>query len=64
MALEHIKATPSGFTHWSSGPGVLTFDPECPRCWSDRCDELYKRVDETEKMLANVMSELNRWHNS
>ena len=32
---EHIRMTATGFTHWSSGPGNLTFDPECPRCWYD-----------------------------
>lgn len=31
--MEHIRRTKAGFTHWSSGPGNLTFDPDCPACW-------------------------------
>jgi hypothetical protein len=31
----HVKVTKQGFTHWSSGPGNLTFDPDCPRCLMD-----------------------------
>ncbi|MBV8845304.1 MAG: hypothetical protein JO307_21055 [Bryobacterales bacterium] len=22
----------TGFTHWSSGPGIYTYDPYCPLC--------------------------------
>ncbi len=36
--MEHIKLTKEGFTHWSSGPGNITFDPECGACWQERCE--------------------------
>ncbi len=38
--MEHIKATKEGFTHWSSGPGNPTFDPECGACWEVEVERL------------------------
>lgn len=29
---RHVRVTASGATHWSSGPGNITWDPECPAC--------------------------------
>jgi len=38
--MEHIKLTKEGFTHWSSGPGNPTFDPECGACWETEVERL------------------------
>jgi len=38
--LEHIKTTPEGFTHWSSGPSNRIFDPQCGACWQEEVERL------------------------
>ena len=41
----HVKLTAGGATHWSSGPGNLTFDPSCPRCWFNTAHNLRAERD-------------------
>lgn len=43
--MEHIKATKQGFTHWSSGPGNPTFDPECGACWQEEAERLREALE-------------------
>jgi len=52
--MEHIKLTKEGFTHWSSGPGNPTFDPECGACWEAEVERL-----KTEPQACN--SDHKRW---
>ena len=42
----HVKMTADGATHWSSGPGNLTFDPDCPRCWFNTAHNLRAELAE------------------
>ena len=48
--IAHIRATPEGTTQWSSGPGGLTFDPECPRCWMEEWQAIQQRMEMLEKV--------------
>lgn len=51
-APHHVN--PTGFTHWSSGPGNLTFDPSCPRCWFDEANRLQALIAESEGVVAKL----------
>lgn len=52
---DHIKVTSVGFTHWSSGPGNLTLDPDCPRCQAEA------QRDEDRRRMLPVLEVLLKW---
>lgn len=52
VAPEHIQVTQAGATHWSSGPGNLTFDNQCPRCWFDQAKRLEAELAEARGLKA------------
>jgi len=56
--MEHIKLTKEGFTHWSSGPGNPTFDPQCGACWQAEAKRLRSELQDAHKLYEVKAEEI------